>query len=287
MLLNSGCLAWFAGSVAPCRARAAYLLDQDGASALQAAARELDPLLAALRRLPLAGRLVPGPQVVRWGALATYRVRLVVAPPPPAARYPATRRSCWMPRPLAWARGRGMARSPLLAGALPGLLLACVLTLVGLLLAALVGLTAHQGPARVYSVATAHAALARAPGHWIGHTLYVRGRLDACPRAPAPCPLWQPRLFEPTVATGRGAVPVALLPSESWLLPLRRLPLLGALLPAPRVVRWGTVGTYAVQIRAQPLSPCLWYRCGGDADFAAFSCAAATCYEALLLDAMP
>jgi hypothetical protein len=76
-----------------------------------------------------------------------------------------------------------MARSPLLDGALPGLLLACVLTLVGLLLAAVVGRTAHQSPARVYSVATAHAALVRAPGHWIGHTLYVHGRLDGCPRA--------------------------------------------------------------------------------------------------------
>jgi hypothetical protein len=179
-----------------------------------------------------------------------------------------------------------MARSPLLDGALLGLLLACVPTLVGLLLAAVMVLTAHQNPVRVYSVATAHAALARAPGQWIGHTLYVHGRLDGCPRAPASCPLWQPRLFDPAVATGRGALPVALLPSESWLLILRRLPLLGALLPAPREVRWGAVGTYAVQIHAQPLTPCPWYICGGDADFAAFSCDAATCYEALL-DALP
>jgi hypothetical protein len=35
-----------------------------------------DPLLAALRRLPLIGRLAPRPQVLRWGAPATYRVRL-------------------------------------------------------------------------------------------------------------------------------------------------------------------------------------------------------------------
>jgi hypothetical protein len=41
---------------------------------------EPDPLLAALRHLPLADRLVPGPQVVRWGILATYRARLMVAP---------------------------------------------------------------------------------------------------------------------------------------------------------------------------------------------------------------
>jgi hypothetical protein len=47
---------------------------------LPVAGWEPDPLLAALRRLPLAGGLVPGPQVAREGVLATYRVRLVAAP---------------------------------------------------------------------------------------------------------------------------------------------------------------------------------------------------------------
>jgi hypothetical protein len=79
MVLSSGCLAWDAGGSAPCRDRSAYLLDRDGASVLQVAGWESDPLLAALRRLPLVGRLVPGPQVVHWGALATYRARLVAA----------------------------------------------------------------------------------------------------------------------------------------------------------------------------------------------------------------
>ncbi len=36
-----------------------------------------DPLLAALRRLPLLGRLVPQPQRPQVGRLAIYRVRLV------------------------------------------------------------------------------------------------------------------------------------------------------------------------------------------------------------------
>jgi hypothetical protein len=38
------------------------------------------PLLAALRRLPLAGRLLPGEQQIRWGLLASYRVRVRAAP---------------------------------------------------------------------------------------------------------------------------------------------------------------------------------------------------------------
>jgi hypothetical protein len=39
-----------------------------------------DPLLTSLRQLPLLGQLVPPPQVIRWGARATYRVRLRVVP---------------------------------------------------------------------------------------------------------------------------------------------------------------------------------------------------------------
>jgi hypothetical protein len=82
MVQSSGCLAWDAGGSAPCRDRAAYLLGPDGASVLQVAGWERDPLLATLRRLPLVGRLVPGPRAARWGALATYRVRLQAAPAP-------------------------------------------------------------------------------------------------------------------------------------------------------------------------------------------------------------
>jgi hypothetical protein len=65
-----------------CRDRAPALLGRDGAGMLPVAGWEPDPLLAALRRLPLAGGLVPGPQVARVGVLATYRVRLKTAPAP-------------------------------------------------------------------------------------------------------------------------------------------------------------------------------------------------------------
>jgi len=39
-----------------------------------------DPLWVALRRVPLIRSLVPRPQLLRWGQLATYRVRLHAAP---------------------------------------------------------------------------------------------------------------------------------------------------------------------------------------------------------------
>jgi hypothetical protein len=38
------------------------------------------PLVALLRRLPILGGLSPAPQVLRWGAIAIYRVRLHAIP---------------------------------------------------------------------------------------------------------------------------------------------------------------------------------------------------------------
>jgi hypothetical protein len=40
----------------------------------------LPPVLAVLRRLPLLGTLVLAPQVLHWGAPATYRIRLQAVP---------------------------------------------------------------------------------------------------------------------------------------------------------------------------------------------------------------
>jgi hypothetical protein len=39
-----------------------------------------DPLLTFLRHVPLLGEQVPAPQALRWGAVATYRVQLRLAP---------------------------------------------------------------------------------------------------------------------------------------------------------------------------------------------------------------
>lgn len=41
---------------------------------------QADPLPAALRRLPVLGSLAPAPQRLRFGAAATYRVRVQAAP---------------------------------------------------------------------------------------------------------------------------------------------------------------------------------------------------------------
>jgi hypothetical protein len=52
---------------------------------------------------------------------------------------------------------------------------------------------------------------------------------------------------------------------------LRRVPVLGTLLPAPQVLHWGVVATYRVRLRAIPES----------------SCGSVVCFEAVLLDSAP
>jgi hypothetical protein len=77
IVLPAGCGAW---DGTPCHDSSLYLLDRTGAALLLLAEQRLNPLLALLRRLPLVHLLMPELQVVRWGALATYRVRLLAAP---------------------------------------------------------------------------------------------------------------------------------------------------------------------------------------------------------------
>jgi hypothetical protein len=60
------------------------LVDQPTASWLRGLPAQLgaqNPQLAFLRRLPLVSRVVPPPQVVRWGIPAVYRVQLQPAQP--------------------------------------------------------------------------------------------------------------------------------------------------------------------------------------------------------------
>jgi hypothetical protein len=170
---------------------------------------------------------------------------------------------------------------------LPQAPLTLVLVLASLLVGTTLALSAPRRPSQVYSVAAARYALMHAPEHWLGRTFYVRGRLDGCPLAPAPCPVWQPRLFDPRQTTGRGALPVERLASTSWLRTLRRLPMLGALLPVPRIARWRVVATFPVQVQAQPLTPCLWYRCAVSSDYSAFACTTRACYHALVFADVP
>jgi hypothetical protein len=59
-----------------CSQRQTYLVNGDASGVLPLAWGRQDRVLAFLRRVPRVGRLVPAPQSVRWGVVATYRVQL-------------------------------------------------------------------------------------------------------------------------------------------------------------------------------------------------------------------
>jgi hypothetical protein len=80
MVVVSDCLPVVAGGVPQCHGQSIYLLDRDGAGLLPVSMGKPNPLLAALRRLPLLGRLMPPLHTVRWGAVGTYQVYLRAAP---------------------------------------------------------------------------------------------------------------------------------------------------------------------------------------------------------------
>jgi hypothetical protein len=134
---------------------------------------------------------------------------------------------------------------------------------------------AAAGP--ISSVAEARANLAGRPRAWTDRPLLLRG--VAVPAGTCVAPTGPPVLCAPprvVLADADPTAAVAPLPlvwaaPDTLLAVVRRVPLLSGLLPAPEAMDWGTVATYRVELRSMP-----------DA-----GCGAATCYEALLLDAAP
>jgi hypothetical protein len=77
------CITWMGGANPACISWQPALVDASvPATGVALGLRQVppSPLLAALRRLPFAGRLLPGQQQIRWGMPSTYRVRLRAAP---------------------------------------------------------------------------------------------------------------------------------------------------------------------------------------------------------------
>jgi hypothetical protein len=151
-----------------------------------------------------------------------------------------------------------MARSPLLLGVLLGLALATGLAAVAL------RRPLDQGP--VYTVAQVQAQLQRQPGAWAGRTVRVRGvATQWCMPGYSRC--LRPHLSDPDLEVASEPLLLAWAAPDPLLAFVRRVPLL----PAPQAVHWIADATYRVELRDMPGEPC----------------GAATCYEAVLLDAAP
>lgn len=122
----------------------------------------------------------------------------------------------------------------------------------GTLLAVPIGGPAATRP--VHSVAQLRQDLAASPRTWVGRVVDVRAVAYGCWALGGPgnatCRIWRPELLDSPEQTDglalRWAAPDRLLSA------LRRLPLIGGLVPPPQVTRWDTPAIYRVQLRALP-----------------------------------
>jgi hypothetical protein len=139
----------------------------------------------------------------------------------------------------------------------------------------------------VYTVTELRTDLTHDPRAWVGHVVLVRGTVTGCGFG-RPCPLVMvvrcatrglcrpiglPGMMlvdQPTASWLRG-LPVQLGTETPQLAFLRRLPLVGRVVPPPQVVRWGIPAVYRVQLQPTQRSVC----------------GSAPCYEAVLEDAAP
>src|SRR5256886_7714297 len=165
-----------------------------------------------------------------------------------------------------------------------------ILALLGLAGAAgLMMVVMHQVGAAspVYTVTELRTSLTHEPGAWVGHVVLVRGTVTGCGFG-LPCPLVMavrcaPRgscrpirlsgmmlVDQPTASWLRG-LPVQLGTQNPQLAFLRRLPLVGRVVPPPQGVRWGIPAVYRVQLQPTQRSVC----------------GSSPCYEAVLEDATP
>jgi hypothetical protein len=144
-----------------------------------------------------------------------------------------------------------------------------LIALSGLLLAtctAMVTASRQLEGTQVYTVAQVQMHLARDDQPWVGRTILVRGMVAG---EPAYHPV--PSLVDADAAATADPLPLAWTGPDPMRAYLRRLPVLGRLVPRVQAVHWGEVALYRVQLRAAPAN----------------SCASPPCYEALLLDAAP
>jgi hypothetical protein len=135
-----------------------------------------------------------------------------------------------------------------------------------------------RGP--VYDIAVVRTHLAHAAKDWVGRPLLVRGWLVPCEAIPTegdgPCAdlVPEPRRATdaaPAAAALTDALPLTREAANPLLARIWRIPILGDMLPAPQVLRWGAVATYRVRLRAVANS----------------ICGTTPCYEAVLLDVAP
>jgi len=149
---------------------------------------------------------------------------------------------------------------------------------LGWLIASLVSTTAPPAASRpLYTLAAVRRHLHAGPTNWIGRSVEVRAVATLfCATwlsgEGSPCLDQQPRLTDPSDQGSTLSLSVADVPASPLLSILRRLPLVGPLVPSlqPPLLRWGIPWVYIIRLQRTP--------CAGDAS--------QMCDQALLLDAI-
>jgi hypothetical protein len=120
---------------------------------------------------------------------------------------------------------------------------------------AILQVTDQRAGGPLYTVAALRAHLAHDPAAWLDRPLRVQAVASVCTTWDEaahgrPCLTWGPALTDPGVTDGAGALPVVAAPAPPLVSFLRRLPLIGSVLPAPQQPRWDSLGTYHIQLHA-------------------------------------
>ena len=108
----------------------------------------------------------------------------------------------------------------------------------------------------VYTVSELRAGLAHNPHAWLGRTVLVRGVALglglglglSCP-SNASCVFAWPALVDADATGPHSVLPLSIGPANPLLALLRRLSLVGRLVPGPQLLRWGRPAIYRVQVQ--------------------------------------
>jgi hypothetical protein len=120
----------------------------------------------------------------------------------------------------------------------------------------------------VYPVAKVQAGLAHQPGVWVGRTVRVRGIAGVCLASDHPQSCSHGPMYLMDAIRSDAVLPLVQGRQDAVPAFLRRLPLVGTVVPAPEVLQWYTIATYHVHLQIEQLCP-------------------STCYTAVLLDTAP
>jgi hypothetical protein len=150
--------------------------------------------------------------------------------------------------------------------------------LLGLLLVAALAIASRSSPMSwgpTYTLPALQAQVARQPSAWRTRIVLVRAVALACVStvSPAPDRPWclEPSLSDAGPPDSPARLPFSVSTPSPLLAFLQRVPVLAGLVRTPQMLRWGTVATYRIQLRA--------VRAG--------SCLAPPCFEAQILDVAP